>query len=159
MPISTADLAKFEDYKTRQKTSLVNLISENQKPQNEGDLPDLINTCVEDIIEKLKEVEFYKVKDKIEKLNIKDNLYLEFLQNTLEILKNIITEKEQYVNLLEGINQAENIEEIGKVLGLALLCDPYLQQAYYCSISLFYVKKCIILNLENNKDLSFELVN
>lgn len=158
MHISTADLAKFEDYKTRQKTSSTNPISKNQNSQNEGDLPDLINTCVEDIIEKLEEVEFYKVKDKIEKLNIKDNLYLEFLQNTLEILKNIITEKEQYVNLLEGINQAENIEEIGRVLGLALLCDPYLQQVYYSSISLFYVKKCIILNLETNQELCFEMI-
>jgi len=173
MPISTADFAKFQEYKARQKTTSHSVStstnSQNSNPQNEssqnsqnqGDekLPDLISWCVEDIVGKLVGVDFYREKSNMEKQNIEGNLRLEFLQNVLEVLKNKIVAEKKYEFLLEAINQSEDLEEIGKVLSLALIVSQELQQTYFSTISLFYVKKCIILNLETNKDLSFELIN
>jgi hypothetical protein len=121
MPISQLDLAKFQEYKARQKTTSrsVPASANSQKPNSQNEngqngqnsnhekLPDLISFCVEDILAKLEEVDFYKGKNEGEKDNFKSVLYSDFLS---EIANNLIR------NLLEMSKNSNNYYGLNTLL-------------------------------------------
>lgn len=161
MPTLTAtEQAKLLAYRQKQAlpahTSPALTTSQNTQTTQKDEIPDLISWCVEDIVGKLEVVDYYQKKSETEKGNIKDNLHLEFLQNVLEVMKNVISKEDAYESLLEAINQAGNIEEMARIIGVGLLIDENLQQTYYSTISIFYVKKAILLSVEVDKDMYFE---
>jgi hypothetical protein len=158
MPTLTAtEQAKLLAYRQKQALSghTSPTLTTTQTTQKD-EIPDLISWCVEDIVGKLERVDYYQKKSETEKDNIKDNLHLEFLQNVLVVVKDIISKEEGYKSLLEAINQAGDIEEMARIIGLGLLIDENLQHSYYSAISLFYVKKAILLGVEVDKDMYFE---
>ena len=132
MPISTADLAKFQEYKTRQKTSSTGSVlssvsilensqklpnTENQKSQNEEDLPDLISMCVKDIIEKLEKTEDFLELDNEQQNNFEINLRIEFIDNFVDKFEVILSKDiKMRIELLKIGKKIEDLQQITEII-------------------------------------------
>lgn len=159
MPISQIDLAKFQEYKTRQKKpsrsvststsskspSSQNLNDENGQNQGGEKLPDLISWCVENIVGKLEEVEFYKEKNEGDKNNFKSVLYSDFLGEIANNLTRDLLEMSKNSNNYYGLNtllETENPKEFFGNLATIISFVPELAENFVEYTTAIYLGLC-----------------
>ena len=136
MPLSPAELTKLADYKTRQQKSVsatTSINSVQKKIQNEENFPDLISWCVDDILEKLEEVESYSKKENMEKNNFKSVLYSDFLIGISTNLTQDLLEMSKNSNNYYGLNtllETENPKEFFGNLATIISFVPKLAENF-----------------------------
>lgn len=148
MPISQLDLAKFQEYKARQKTTSrsvpASTNSQNPNSQKENGqngqnsdgekLPDLISFCVEDIASRAKDVDQFLIFEWI-------------VSSAITVTENNLNEEQK-----KWLSKSLNEKELAEII-LDLFDNKDIFQTFFLALIFSYAKLCFKLNLEPQEDI------